>query len=134
MKSVTEKRIIIMVTAKATGGRIMGSYLISISSGCVKAGIFLILPEIMAIIISPAMLGNTHIQIDPMPMSRKRPVAKSNALAVIHDAAAEKPIVTVPSSLPASQKSVTDLCRREEYRPMPASAATYIMRSTMNSK
>ena len=114
MKSVTEKSIIMMVTATATGARIMGSYLISISSGWVKAGIFLILPEIAAIMISPAILGKTQIHIEPMPMSRNRPVAKSSALAVIHADAAENPIVIVPSSLPASQKSVTDFCRREE--------------------
>ena len=75
---------------------------------------FLILPEMAAIIIRPAMLGKTHIHIEPTPMRRNRPVAKSRALAVIHDEAAENPMVMVPSSLPASQKSVTDLCRREE--------------------
>ena len=123
MKSVTEKSIIIIVTARATGALIMGSYLISMSSGWVKAGMFLILPEIAAIIISPAILGKTQIQIEPTPMSRNRPVARSNALAVIHDAAAENPMVIGPSSLPASQKSVTDFCRPEKYRPMPSKTA-----------
>ena len=110
MKSVTEKRIIMIVTARATGALIMELYLISISSGWVKAGMFLILPDIAAIIASPATLGKTQIHIDPTPMRRKRPVAKSNALAVIHADAAEKPMIVGPSSLPASQKSVTDFC------------------------
>ncbi len=74
----------------------------------------MILPEMAAIMIRPATLGKTQIHIEPMPMSRKSPVESSRALAVIHDAAAENPMVTVPSSRPASQKSVTDLCRREE--------------------
>jgi len=109
MKSVTEKSIIMMVTARATGTLIMGSYLISISSGWVRAGIFLILFEIRAMIISPAILGKTQIQIEPTPMRRNRPVAKSSALAVVHDDAAENPMIKGPSSRPASQKSVTDL-------------------------
>jgi len=49
----------------------------------------LILPEIAAIMISPAILGKTHIHIEPMPMSRNRPVASSRALAVIQAEAAE---------------------------------------------
>ena len=67
MKSVTEKSIIIMVTAMATGALIRGSYLISMSSGWVRAGIFLILPDMAAMMARPAIFGNTQIQIEPMP-------------------------------------------------------------------
>ncbi len=83
----------------------------------------MILFEIMAMIISPAILGKTQIQMEPTPMSRNRPVAKSRALAVIQADAAENPMIRGPSSRPASQKSVTDLWLREKYRPIPSMTA-----------
>jgi len=88
----------------------------------------------MAMIISPAILGKTQIQIEPTPMSRNRPVAKSSALAVIHADAAENPMIKGPSSLPASQKSVTDFWLREKYSPMLSMIAMYMARNIMNSE
>ena len=85
---------------------------------------FLILPEIAAIMIRAAMLGKTQIQIEPTPMSRNKPVASRSALALIHEAAVDRPMIPAPNSLPASQKSVTDFCLREVRMLMPTSIAT----------
>ena len=93
---------------------------------------FLILPEIAAIMIRAAMLGKTQIQIEPMPMRRNMPVAKRSALALIHEAAVDKPIIPAPKSLPASQKSVTDFCLRDVRRLMPTSIAMKSTRKIRN--
>ncbi len=123
MKSVTAKRIMVTAMAMATGALTMGWYLISRSSGWVIAGIFFTLLAMRAMINSPATLGKTHTQIDPMPMDKKSPVARRRAEAVSHEAAAERPTLAVPISRPASQKSTTDLCPRDDRRPIPMSTA-----------
>lgn len=50
-------------------------------------------------------------------------MAKSSALAVVHAEAAASPMLIGPSSRPANQKSVSDLCLREKYRPIPSKIA-----------
>jgi hypothetical protein len=62
-------------------------------------------------------------------MRRNMPVAKRSALALIHEAAVDKPIIPAPKSLPASQKSVTDFCLRDVRKLMLTSIA---MKSTRN--
>ena len=85
-----------------------------------------------AIINSAAMLGKTQTHIEPTPMRRNRPVASSNALALIQEAAVDKPMIPAPNSLPASQKSVTDFCLRDVRRLMPISIDMNSARITRN--
>jgi hypothetical protein len=65
-----------------------------------------------------------------MPIRRNKPVASSSALALIQEAAVDKPIIPAPNSLPTSQK---DLCLREVKKLMPTSIAMYRARKTRNS-
>ena len=68
---------------------------------------FLILPEMAAIMIRAAMSGKTQTQIEPMPIRRNRPVASKSALAFIQEAAVDKPMI--PSAqLPSGKPEVSD--------------------------
>ena len=75
-------------------------------------------------------LGKIQTHMEPTPIRRNRPVARRRALVVIQDAAAETAMIPSPSSLLASQKSVTELRFLDDCRPMRASTAMYNPKKT----